>query len=549
MSTIAVKTNFTTTVLSPVVCPAGTVLHVGTSGYTGVLKLTHASPDLAGTIQVDYGTLLLIGDAKELLAKCQAGAHGTILVAADTFSTVAYVDMDVAVTNGPPYDTPARATTNFLDAIASLYPGGTLYIAGKDATHKDKRYRFTDQSVKFDSKKVFTVIGPEDCSAVFEYTHHVLNAGQTWRNVMFSLGNSSTGPQSDRRDMKTDGMVILKSGAVVSNCVFWGSIGTSLRAEGGLVIDSFIRKFAGCGVYCAENSNARFVNTHIYNSEAYPWSPRTAAEEQSTPISPVLCDQPCAPVFERCVIYNNRISSGYGAGAISWSGNPPDSGLRLVLDRCVISNNTGRAGAIRVHMATGYDSQVAMTNCLIVGNVSQDVITSDSGTLSAFQAFGLMRGTMVNCTVASNQINGSVLSLGHNNTDKSETPEGVFSCVNTVISGNTSVATPGVELPAVSAGVGTAWARYSMLPEATNATDRVNGNIAGPAVFMETCATPYKLAKKSVGTSAGDASVWAGRTDATDLEGLPRVSGSSHPKIDMGCYQWMLPGGLVLLVR
>ena len=452
----------------------------------------------------------------------QIAAKGTVFAAGRTIELYdnVYVDSAASEYTQPPYESPSNACPSFALAVAVVATNGTIHVAGGDATHATKEYQCTSATVSFDNAKPFKVAGPVDCTAVFLEPNFVFNAGQVWSGLTFSLGNDPA-VSANKRDY---GIAYLRSGSVASNCVFRGGVATCVRMGDGLLIDSTVKEFAGCGIYCQANSSPMIVNTEVRDStDNYPASPRTTSVEQSNPIAAVQFGSPCTPVFEHCRIFNNVSKSGYGAGAFSWIAYA--GGTRLVLDRCVVSNNTGRSGIARLAMNQNHDNRIYATNCLFVANRSVDVAGSET-TFSATPPSALIRGEFVNCTIADNSGADALFALSTSNGNDCK-------FVNTVISNNRVSMPSGSILPTFDGGA--ASVRYSLYPEASG-----NNNVTGPAVFDS---NGYLLARGTPGAYAGDASIWG--YNAQDLAGKDRVKVRGGNKyVDMGCYQWMAVGSV-----
>lgn len=460
----------------------------------------------------------------------QIAAKGTVFAAGRDIGLYdnVYVDSAASEYTQPPYDSPSNACPSFETAVAIVATNGTIHVAGGDATHATKEYQCTSATVSFDNAKPFKVVGPDDRTAVFLEPNFVFNAGQVWSGLTFSLGNDPA-VSANKRDY---GLAYLRSGSVASNCVFRGGVGTCVRMGDGLLVDSTVKEFAGCGIYCQANSSSRIVNTEVRDStDNYPASPRTTSVEQSNPIAAVQFGAPCTPVFERCRIVNNVSKSAYGAGAFSWIAY--SGGVRLVLDRCVVSNNIGRSGAVRLAMNSSYDNRIYATNCLFAANRSVDVAGSEAS-FSAAPPFAIIRGEFVNCTIADNSGVDRLFALGSSNGNDCKV-------VNTVISNNReSMPSGAISTTFVD---GAANVRYSLYPEASD-----NNNITGPAVFVTKGKSSYYLQRDTPGAGAGDASIWG--DGAQDLAGKPRVKISgANSCVDMGCYQMPDSRGFTIFVR
>lgn len=458
----------------------------------------------------------------------QIATKGTVFAAGrdiELYDTV-YVDSAASEYTQPPYDSPENACPSFEAAVAIVATNGMIHVAGGDATHATKEYRCTSSTAPFDNAKPFKVVGPADCTAVFLEPNFIFNAGQVWSGLTFSLGNDPA-VAANKRDY---GMAYLKTGSVASNCVFRGGVGTCVRMGDGLVVDSVVREFAGCGMYCQANSSPRIVNTDIRDSTGnYPASPRTTSVEQSNPIAAVQFGSPCTPVFERCRIVGNVSKSAYGAGAFSWIAY--SGGVRLVLDRCVVSNNIGRSGAVRLAMNSSYDNRIYATNCLFAANRSVDIAGSETS-FSAAPPFAIIRGEFVNCTIVDHSGSDRLFALGSSNGNDCKV-------VNTVISNNRESMPSGTISTTFSDEA--ANVRYSLYPEASG-----DGNVAGPAVFSAKGKAGYYLKRGTPGACAGDASIW--NAAGIDLAGKPRIGlKGGVASVDMGCYQWTADGFFLLI--
>ena len=236
----------------------------------------------------------------------------------------------------------------------------------------------------------------------------------------------------------------------------------------------------------------------------------------------------------RCFMSGGILGYAYAQGVSSW---PVNYDYNLILDRCVVANNQGRAGAMRLCNQGALKKSdpspyVYATNCLFACNKS--VAVEGSGATATFWG----RGEFVNCTIAGNSPAGKVFHLA--NQDAATCPANAEVCklVNTIISDNGDV-------PTYESTYGPITARNSIFPEAEAATYAGKGNLVGPAVFRGTGKTPYALKENSPGYGTGDASIWTLKD--VDLVGKRRLN--SKNSVDMGCYRSHPVFGLVISFR
>ena len=471
----------TVTIDSPLVGDSSSMIRV-TGG--GTLRLTNASPDFEGQIVAKYNNsrVVLVDDAMALLSQCSSeDGKGTI----DYGVSYAYVDVDAPDDREFPYNTPERAAKTITQAMDRLASGGRVYLkAGQtlDLANEDMSQW----------KESIALIGGGDHTTVLQAT--------------------SSKP------------LTLQNGQSCSNVVVRGSVASgtgwsngAVNIVNGTLVDSIVEQFTQIGVMCAAG---RMVGCIVRNSHQDP------TVGSAVKGGAVTLTSGCTSfVLEQCVISNVVSGAQYGAGAIGslWEG----SGSRpsLVLDRCQIVNCRGRSGAMR--MGSSKQGYVYATNSLFAANQSIDRGASLANSVV------VARGEFVNCTFAANvSADGKYIIDASNGNEASGSQQnaGLIKFVNTVVSGNGSLAT-------YNANYGQINASHSLFPEASAYS---SDNLTGPAVFY---GKGYRIMRFTPGAYAGDASIW--EYNAQDLAGKDRVKVRGGNKyVDMGCYQWMAVGSV-----
>ncbi|MBR2355240.1 MAG: sigma-70 family RNA polymerase sigma factor [Kiritimatiellae bacterium] len=475
----------TVTIDSPLVGDSSSMIRV-TGG--GTLRLTNASPDFKGSIVAKYNNskVVLVGDAVALSSQCSSeDGKGTI----DYGVSYAYVDADAPDDREFPYNTPERAAKTITQAMDRLASGGRVYLKAGQTLDLDNE----DMS---QWKASICLIGGGDHTTVLQATSSkplTLQNGQSCSNVVVR-------------------------GSVASN-VGWPN--GAVNIVNGALIDSIVEQFTQIGVLCTAG---RMVGCIVRNNHQNP----NVGNNASARGGAVSLASGQRFVLEQCVISNVVSGAQYGAGAIGslWEGN----GTRpsLVLDRCQIVNCRGRSGAMR--MGSNKQGYVYATNSLFAANQSIDRGASLANSVV------VARGEFVNCTFAANVSADGKYIIDPNNSNEasgSQQNAGLIKFVNTVVSGNGSLAT-------YNANYGQINASHSLFPEASAYS---SDNIVGPAVYSGRGASPYALMLDTAGSRAGDASFW--ESEALDIAGNKRINVRGGNKyVDMGCYQWMAVGSV-----
>ena len=475
----------TVTIDSPLVGDSSSMIRV-TGG--GTLRLTNASPDFEGQIVAKYNNsrVVLVDDAMALLSQCSSeDGKGTI----DYGVSYAYVDVDAPDDREFPYNTPERAAKTITQAMDRLASGGRVYLkAGQtlDLANEDMSQW----------KASIALIGGGDHTTVLQAT--------------------SSKP------------LTLQNGQSCSNVVVRGSVASgtgwsngAVNIVNGTLVDSIVEQFTQIGVMCAAG---RMVGCIVRNSHQDP------TVGSAVKGGAVTLTSGCTSfVLERCVISNVVSAAQYSAGAIGslWEGNTTWRPA-LFLDRCQIVNCRGRSGAIR--MGSSKQGYIYATNSLFAANRS-----IDRGA-SAANSIAVARGEFVNCTFADNvSAEGRFIIDASNSNEASGSQQnaGLIKFVNTVVSGNGSLAT-------YNANYGQINASHSLFPEASAYS---SDNLVGPAVFRRRQTAPYALNLNTAGSRTGDASFW--ESEALDIAGNKRINVRGGNKyVDMGCYQWMAVGSV-----
>lgn len=397
-----------------------------------------------------------------------------------------------------PYNTQENAATNLAEALAlvSVGSGSTVIVASGNYT-LDKR---SDVPLRT------TLVGPADRSA-----------------RIFGSGGLDVKEDSSVSGLTFDNVgapnVASLTGSVITNCSFVNSKVNSVNL-GGTMVDCDITDFVGnggaernYGLVAEGQGPVSVIRTRIRNGTIGSFVQFSA---------PVLVDVTGTSVlFEDCEISGNTNKwSASAAGAMVCK----SENVRIVLNRCAFTGNTGRAGVIRGGAGGADRNTIYATNCLFAGNTSID--TTGEG-ITTLKQLLWAKGEFVNCTFADNS-GSEVFYCETTSGDKSDQ----ITLRNGIVSGN--------EKGTIRSGGVSPVFDHTLYPEC--AAEDANGNIVGPAQFVGKGRAPYRLNAESPGAGAGALLGWTAKD--VDLAGRRRLRGG---KVDMGCYA--CAGGMMLLVQ
>ena len=437
-----------------------------------------------------------------------------VFVAVAERPAVVYVDQNASADNVPPYDSPDNAANTIEKGIANVKSGGKVILASNQTW---------DLGTALSRDERFFLVGPNDRSTVITGAGVSVNVNQVFENLTF-----------------VNDIVTVNAFGIISNCVVRGGVGTgfegrALVVNGGLAVDTTIEDFKGNGVWMERDEVSTLERCVIRNGDG---GLDTSKHYSSMAVLPSA-----TAILRDCVITNNitRCSGSGGILGYAFTGNASDWAANydynLILDRCVVAENQGRCGVMRLCnqgalKKSDHCAHVYATNCLFACNKS--VAVGTSGASATFWC----RGEFVNCTIAGNSPAGKVFHLA--NQDAATCPANAEVCklVNTIISDNG-------DIPTYDSTYGPITARNSVFREAEAATYAGKGDLVGPAIFRGTGTAPYVLTKRSPGYGTGDASIWTEKD--LDLVGKRRLN--SDKSVDMGCYRSHPLGGLIVFVQ
>ena len=510
---------------------------------------------------------VLWGDEEEIVGTAEAPQPQS-LVAYPRTTFVA-----VGGTGVWPYDTPENAAGSFLDAYAAVYkcdddPGIVQLAPGTyDATGcSAEGFMITlDEGVTLKGAGAT----PADTIITGGETRQVLNitsAAATVENLTLRDGlaaGSGTGA----------GYTLQMSGGLVTNCVISG--GEPVRAAFETAVYATGGRITGCeitGVLADKTASTygAYQRTPIYlknatmdhcdihgNFSTHKYLGLVTVEGANGLVEFCRIHDNSLSGFEYAYrdgavaamdgatvrdseIYNNTmrfsVHSSYTAAAVSTIGGSgiscyPTSQGGAVIERCIITNNVYKLATdmpnskneyMTAGVMMGYKS--VLRNCLVVNNANTATMRSQyawpvSGGVVISPAYG-SGASVVNCTVAGNTVSELAQDPGLAN--------GWFvagAVTNTIIKGAFQL----------DEGATTEFSHCC-----TDALMPGEGNIdKDPRLKVK---KGYQIRSSSPCVDAGDPMGWT--EGDVDLAGNPRLR---NGKIDMGCYQSILQGLMLLM--
>ena len=437
-----------------------------------------------------------------------------------------------------PYDTAAKAARNINDAIAACgataaNPGvvnlaaGT-YTAANCFDESKTHLVIVDKPVVLrGAAKETTFIDGAKERRIIQVAHE----RATVENLTFWRGADLTG------GVMPYGPSLQVSAGLVTNCAVSAAYivnNAPVYATGGVIADSIVTgttyKALSLAPVVSLNANARMVNCRVANNACsrgavvadganvrlegmlVQSNTQTAQNYMYEGVCPGVRLENGAKIVDS-VVRSNVINGN--AGDISCC--PGIRSRNGTIERCIVRDNTGNISVCRgcgVWLAGGS----TIRNSLVAGNVASVQSSNNAGGIY------VENGNVQNCTVVSN-VTGCTTGA-----------DGIYrangTVVNTIVSGNGT--DPARQIIA-SAGV-----TYTCVNGADIAGE---GNINKDPQLRAFGRKIYRLKPSSPCVGKGDPSLWT--ADDVDLLGNPRLT---KGKVDMGCYELIVPG-LMLMVK
>jgi hypothetical protein len=360
--------------------------------------------------------------------------------------------------------------------------------------------------------------------------------------------NMSTGANSR-------GGAVIASGVVISNCLFSGNYadgpnGGAIQISSSASITSF--------VYNCVFTNNSVTNVTTYGGAGYNSSPLriydcTFVANTSAYLAGGWYIGHSNTVMANCRFLNNRttrVGDGGGGGLIiaadavvtncAFAGNYGSTGGGAyfyvshggLLADCVLSNNTAAQGA---GVGFYHESAGEVRNCLITSNAA---VNSAGGlyvrsVLSPPFPAGtsIYTNRVVSCTVTRNFApKGGGIEL--------MCPP--YAIMNSIIYSNMATDTARIDLYNDGTYAYAATGAYSYCCTPSNFP--TGNNITNDPRFVDHPNGNYRLAPRSRCVNAGTNQVWM--LTAADLDRRPRIQSSL---VDIGCYEYVFPGTMLLL--
>jgi PKD repeat protein len=406
-------------------------------------------------------------------------SNATHTASATQTVTVVAGDVYVSLAGGhvPPFASWAHAATNIQDAVDAAVWGGTVWLADGEYDRGGRPAAGLTHTNRVCVEKPITVRGTNGPAAM------ILGA---WHEP----GVQACGPGAVR------GVYLGHAEARLADVtVTGGATGTD--------------EFYGGGIYCAAagagGSNCVVTACQAYEAGGGVYGGTWRACELSVNFSGWYGGGAADATLDGCLVTGN--ASEYDGGGAS----------ECELTGCMVTDNTslwGDGGGIYYGSAlrctfrgnTSYDdgggsSDSDLVNCLLYGN-------------TAAYGGGAAYGTLDACTVVSNA--ASVVAGGFYS----------GMAQNSIIWGNSAP-----EEPEWS----NAYFRYCLIAPLPQGEADQGGNLMGNPEFVNEAAGDFRLRGFSPCVNAGEINGYAAQSEATDLDGQPRILGSAP---EMGAYEY-----------
>ena len=437
-----------------------------------------------------------------------------------------------------PYDTAAKAARNVNDAIAACgataaNPGvvnlaaGTYTAANGFDESKTHLVIVEKPVILRGAAKETTFIDGAKERRIIQVAHE----RATVENLTFWRGADLTG------GVMPYGPSLQVSAGLVTNCAVSAAYivnNAPVYATGGVIADSIVTgttyKTLNLAPVVSLSANARMVNCRVANNACsrgavvadgasvrlegmlVQGNTQTAQNYMYEGVCPGVRLENGARIIDS-VVRSNAINGN--AGDISCC--PGIRSRNGTIERCIVRDNTGNISVCRgcgVWLAGGS----TIRNSLVAGNVASAQTSNYAGGIY------VENGNVQNCTVVSNATGNATGADGIR--------RDAGTVVNTIVSGN---GTDPARQVIASAGV-----TYTCV----NGTDIAGeGNINKDPQLRAFGRKIYRLTPSSPCVGKGDPSLWT--ADDVDLLGNPRLT---KGKVDMGCYELIVPG-LLLMVK
>lgn len=411
--------------------------------------------------------------------------------------------------NESPYDTPEKAARNLQDAVnaacAQEAPKGTRRCVHVAAGAYSLGAPVTATGVN--------IIGTADRSVIFSDAGIALTKGEI-SGATFRAG-------------ATVGL----NNATMTNCLATGVVNAVQTTGESRIVGCELRDAANGSYVILAANKTTVMSTTITNNTLKSLPNGLGSGAAIFVLGDGVGEDLAQLVVSNCQVSGNTAELNEQlSSAIVSTWNQTLDGQSAVFDHCEFRNNIGRFGFGRISYGECVKSSIKMRNCLCVGHKS-----IASGGALVFVA----SGEIVNCTFDHCKAGGSLQT-------HPTTKTGLFSIYNCIfrhlelVDGSGTLPIGGVNPPLVYNSVVYPSAASDTIQRDTNYFDR-DVKFVGPGKSRP----EFALERDSFGVGLGDKSVWESFKNATDLAGGKRITCG---KVDVGCYQ-ILPPGFMLLLR
>jgi hypothetical protein len=448
----------------------------------------------------------------------------------------------------PPYTNWLTAATNIQDAVGSTQ-AGELVIADDGVYTRGGVAVFGTETNRVALTNAITLVsagGPQAATIAGGQLTRCVYVGSNAVLMGFTLTNGNgTGVFSgDITNEQSGGGAWCASGGVVSNCVIVGneanpSSGLGGGVFGGMIYNSMISNNVAAFGAAAVST---LYNCMVVSNSSLVGGSRGGGLYQGTASNCVFTANRAyfggggvyLSTLYNCTVSANTAPGGSGGGAwlsslfnclisSNMSGSIGGGAYQSTLYGCVVSRNQGGG----TYQSTNY-------NCTLSGNSGPDGGGINGGVSygcilvgnSSFSGGGAQNGTLYNCLLYGNTANsgGGAYNANLN---------------NCTVTGNTATNSGGGTSSGIlhndiiyynSAPTGSNWLSGSFSGCCT--LPAVGDTISNPPVFVNAAGGDFHQQTNSPTINAG---VNSFATNATDLDGIPRIVGRT---VDIGAYEY-----------
>lgn len=256
--------------------------------------------------------------------------------------------------------------------------------------------------------------------------------------------------------------------------------------------------------------------------------------------------------MDRCTLTGNR-AWGADGGALRYVASGDDF---FWIGNCAFVSNRVDAtsqcwgGAVYGPYNTTTQNGLGFRSCLFLGNVVTNGIGGAIG-LNNHNGTGRQYACVENCTFVGNKVlyKASDQAMGGGAIGLYDTKTAAVTATNCVFWGNRSAGSANVQ---IGRACDLTYFSHCLEEDVSGKrlTDQVNDNVVTgdvTKVFVDFAKGNCMPCRKGALFGAGAYADWM--ADALDLNGRPRVCADDGSRVDIGCFQFYTPPGLMLILR